>query len=938
MTGEFSTGQWNRVREIYERALELTGADRRAFLDESCAGDEALRARLERLLSAYENNPDFLETPLLLEPSIEEFDLLNQRVGAYRLIRRLGSGGMGVVYLAERDDGYFRMRVAIKIVWPESSVPDLHVRFSNERQILADLDHPNISRLYDGGLTAEGLPYLVMEYVDGERITRYCDQQQLEVTERLRLFRDVCYAVAYAHSRQVIHRDIKPGNILVTAEGVVKLLDFGIARVLEGSQESEAGGSQTGTSLLSFDYASPEQVRGERAGVASDIYSLGVVLYELVARRLPYDLPNRAPLRLVKAITEDQPMPLVDIGPPAITRELNHLLTRAMAKSPDQRHPEALSLLADIDRILDGRSIEQFGIGSTRRRWKAGAVAALLVALVSVSLFLIDRVVDSSGRRLDRYIAAVTAAREQIDQSRHLTVVDTLESVDRDLAGFELGYLRHLKSQPRQFDLPDTEIIDQAALIDSGRNFLTISRNFNQLTRWDLLTGRMIPQSRRYGEGIWNRSAFDNERFLILDSNDDQVIFEDYLAGRSVTCRNPGSKLAGYELWESVHTVDIEGVVRRWEWQTCESQAIFKMASHPDVRYSFSRTGQFAIAMIDASLEVWSLDTASRVFRSSPRSKRLKGALAKVAIDSRGELLTFINPDKSVELHELRTGRMASFSPGAAEIIALLPDPDHRRLVIVHASGRVNLLQLDGGVNGVGAVIDQQIECGGQELTEVALFVGGRYLLAATGGGRLVVHDLLTNLQVTSRRVSETGGRFSIRIDNHSRTLVATSSGSRISFWKIDDLLRERSLLLQSEMRLDTVAVSPRGDWTAAGGLDQKIYLWRADAPDDPPRVLASPQVVLRLAFSPDGSQLVSAGTEPRLRIWETGTGRPVKDLPYPRRHTSPSSHPMAAPSPPAALMVGSGSSRPRRDKLCLSFLTPRRSLLSPSPRGGASS
>ena len=232
--------------------------------------------------------------------------MAGRRFGAYQLVRRVGEGGMAVVFLAVRADGEFRQQVTIKLVRPGLDSGEVLARFRNERQTLAGLDHPNIVKLLDGGSTQEGLPYLVMDYVEGSPIDEYCDSHRLSVEERLHLFATLCEAVHYAHQKRVIHRDLKPSNILVTVEGVPKLLDFGIAKVLEPTAEGPPV-TQTGTRCMTPAYASPEQVRSKSVTCASDIYSLGVVLYELLSGHRPYRLTQHTPAEMERAICEQEP-------------------------------------------------------------------------------------------------------------------------------------------------------------------------------------------------------------------------------------------------------------------------------------------------------------------------------------------------------------------------------------------------------------------------------------------------------------------------------------------------------------------------------------------------------------------------------------------------------------------------------------------------------
>jgi eukaryotic-like serine/threonine-protein kinase len=298
--------RWQQIREVFDRAVPLDSKERATYLDAVCASDSELRHEVESLLfSDREAGTGFLNTPAvdLRQPEHPAATRVGRRIGAYNILEEIGHGGMGEVYRAGRADGQYEKEVAIKLVRGGYDTAAVLDRFRHERQILASLDHPNIARLLDGGTTEEGIPYLVMELIEGIPIDQYCNARDLTVTERLRLFLQVCSAVQYAHQRLVIHRDIKPGNILVTQEGVPKLLDFGIAKILDPL----AGSETTIAGPMTPEYASPEQIRNEPITTATDVYSLGVVLYKLVTGRSPYPAGTRTPHEFARAICELEP-------------------------------------------------------------------------------------------------------------------------------------------------------------------------------------------------------------------------------------------------------------------------------------------------------------------------------------------------------------------------------------------------------------------------------------------------------------------------------------------------------------------------------------------------------------------------------------------------------------------------------------------------------
>lgn len=301
-----NTETWQQLKSLFHAALELGPAERAAFLAAACNGDDKLRNQVEKLLASHDEPGTFLVSPALVNAggisanaqvqSTEAEERAGQRIGPYEIVREMGHGGMGTVFLAIRADDQYQKQVAIKLINRGMDTDLILRRFMMERQILANLEHPNIARLLEGGSTIDGLPYFVMEYVDGQPITEYCDAQRFTTAQRLELFREVCAALHYAHQNLVVHRDIKPSNILVTAGGVPKLLDFGIAKLLSPGWAVETGEATASiVRLMTPEYASPEQFRGLSITTASDVYSLGVVLYELLSGHHPYRLASRHP-------------------------------------------------------------------------------------------------------------------------------------------------------------------------------------------------------------------------------------------------------------------------------------------------------------------------------------------------------------------------------------------------------------------------------------------------------------------------------------------------------------------------------------------------------------------------------------------------------------------------------------------------------------------
>ena len=429
--------RWGRVKEIFAAALERDPSERTTYVDQACAADTELRGEVISLLEAHETAGGFIEQEAAqrigLTSAAPSKDWIGRRLGPYRIVGEAGRGGMSQVFKAVRDDQQYEKQVAIKLLKPGLDTDSLLRRFRAERQILAQLSHPNIAHLLDGGATEDGAPYLVMEYIEGKPIDAYCDDRELGVTERIDLFRSLCSAVHYVHQHLMVHGDLKCGNVLVTDQGVVKLLDFGIAKLLGPATSSREEPRATTFLALTPEYASPEQVRGEPISTSSDVYSLGVLLYRLLCGDLPHKATGSTTWALAQQICE------LDPAPPSVTAveattgygrfantlrgDLDNIVLKALKKTPEERYPSAEQLAEDLRRYLRGFPVAArpdttgYRVRKFAQRHRSAAVAAALFVVA-----LLAGIVTTSWQ-------AHRADVERLRAERHLNDVRELTSV-----------------------------------------------------------------------------------------------------------------------------------------------------------------------------------------------------------------------------------------------------------------------------------------------------------------------------------------------------------------------------------------------------------------------------------------------------------------------------------------------------------------------------
>jgi serine/threonine protein kinase/WD40 repeat protein len=891
MTEELEAERWKKIRKIYEEALELSGAERESYLASSCSGDETLRPQVTRLLQAYENNPEFLETPLLLEVEPPDYHPVEQRLGAYRLVRRLGSGGMGVVYLAERDDGLFSFRVAIKIVWPISPIIDLPERFARERQIVASLNHPNISRLIDGGVTPDGLPFMVLEYIEGERINHYCEQRRLPVETRLRIFREACLAVAHVHQQRIVHRDLKPGNILVTADGRVKLLDFGIARVLESDESrQQVHIERTVSPLLTYHYASPEQIRGERVGAASDIYALGVILYELIEGHLPYELALHSPLQVIRTITEVNPAPVEKGGSPWMSHQLDGLVRRAMSKRVEERYPSVEALTEDLDALLSGReihSVVDVAAGGVRRSPYLVPIFLLaLIILTVVGWQLWRRFAEQ--RSAIRYEKLSGQVRWSLEQGKYLEARQLLQTIESDpelkqRADVELGRLALRVAAP--IILKQAEGVDQSLVVNQGKMLLTTSGNYSNLNLWDIASQRLLKTIERKGQRLWAMTNIEEpyDLNLLLRTGGTALEVEDILSGRVIaTCPSP-AVVTGAVLWKGkVYSIDQKGVLRKWELASCQSEVIVQLPLKKGSIIDFPYNLPLVIRLDASSMTIWNLTSGKRLAKIKENPDQTPPGninLYQISNDLR-HLVLHRFPNR-VEIYNLLNGSLLKMYEEPDTVRKIFIDSLNSHLITIHDNDRIKVRQLL-----TGRVLKAYNL--GEDITDAVMTDDNRWLFAGTVKGVLAVIDLQqdgTSGVIGRRQVHPRPGELHLRMDGLRRRVIVSGGDGTVGIWSLDQLLEPTTITRIPNEEFMSLAISPNGTKMVIATKSNKFHLLNLvtrkleeqvskQAGKADPAALAA--WIYDASFSPDGKMLATGGADNQVVIWDFERRQPV--------------------------------------------------------------
>ena len=887
--------EWRRAKEVFDVAWELEPRARESYLAAACGGEEFVRAEVERMLFELAQNEDFLEEPLLFDAALLPVgEQAGRIVGRYRLVREIGRGGMGAVYLAVRADEVYDQEVAVKLVWPGPDAAGVELRFWQERRILAALNHPNIARLLDGGATEDGQLYLVMEYVAGAPITQYCEEHKLSILDRLKLFRSVCSAVAHAHQHLVIHRDLKPPNILVAEDGVVKLLDFGIAKLLTPEAVDASGPlTRTGLHLLTPEYASPEQVRGDEVTTASDVYSLGVLLYELLTGHRPYQFKSPAFGEIARVICEEEPKrPSADIKPAdqSLSRrlrgDLDQVALKALRKEPEHRYQSPAQLSDDIQRHLDGEPVVarpatlRYRATKYVKRNKAfTAAAAVFLLAMTVGLIValwqlrFSREREREQRR-ELYVARLRQASVDFAAGNMAGYQEALDNCvpkngEEELRGFEWRYLwRRGHRQKLTLHMPDE--FQSASFIPGGR-LMTLGYD-NTIRMWDAETGQEL--------NLWRRASamgplLNLEAGKLLTMEDENTLgILDAQSGKALlTLTDTSSKITTFTRdGGRIFTGHDNGEIKLWDPAT--GRQIDALRGHRGAVTHFiiasDRRGalQTMVTVIDRAMaQLWDLKNRNLISTFSERDIQNLG----YAPDA--EWFWTLVDGKTVIFRDMTTGR----TRGA------ITEPNNVILIAGAQSLRGEQYFITGGKDRTIKLYDlssfrrRAIFAGHTEWVGTFNFSPDGNLLASGSSDRTIrLWDVATQRELALLK-SHTGAVKEVGFSADGKHLISTSADS-VKLWDVAEALTPDSLI-GHRGNVFSVAFSPDGRLLATASEDRTIKIWEVATG----RLLATleghTKQVLCVVFSPDGKLIASSGDDRTARVWDVSGGRLLQTL-----------------------------------------------------------
>jgi WD40 repeat protein/serine/threonine protein kinase len=856
--------RWQRIKDVVADALELSLPARAKFVEQACGEDAELRREVESMVRhSGELIEDFAEDlNSTVSATTDESSRAGERLGAYEIVREIGRGGMGAVYLARRVDGAYDQEVAIKFLKRGTDTDEVLRRFRAERQILARLEHPNIARLLDGGTTLDGLPYFVMEYVPGGRITDFCFAQNLHVTQRIELFLKVCSAVQFAHQNLVVHRDLKPNNILITPEGEPKLLDFGIAKLVAPEAEF-AQMTVTEQQRFTPAYASPEQVRGEPVTTVSDVYALGALLYELFSGRAPHRFASKHPsaTELFRVVVEAEPQRVSTAAQtPDFHRhlrgDLDMILETALRKDPKRRYSGVTGFSEDLRRYLRGmpvrarRDTVRYRASKFIKRHKLGvAVAALVVALLLAGIVT----TTAQRRRAERLQVRAEAGEEA---NRRL-----LYSAQMGLAyeAWESGnverVLQLLEAQRPKSGQPDLRSVEWSLL-------------------WNL-TNQKSKVFHASKSPLYGVAFSPDGRRIVGTDRDGFAHFWNASNGTLEASVKVGAVVGGVAFAPDGHaiaapTADGAALVSS---ETGELTRRFKGHAGATVGVDISPDGRlFGTASADRTAKLWDITSGEELLTLTGHTD----VVSSITFAPQGQSVVTTSWDRTVRVWDRQSGQQLAVLEGHTWwVLAVAFSGDGKLLATGGSDGEIKLWDVERRVEL------STIRAAGNTVTAIEFSSDGKLLCIATVDNMISVRSVATGEFVQSLR-GHADVPYALAVAPGSGLLASAGRDGTVRVWDLRDRAGAKTFEGQTDWAWH-VAYSPDGGVLASASKDGSVTLWEPHTHRQL-LVLPHPLWVNSVAFSPDGRTVGTGSDDGLVRLWNAQSGELIATL---RSHQS---------------------------------------------------
>jgi WD40 repeat protein/serine/threonine protein kinase len=853
-----------RAEELFKAALERDPKKRAEFLKGQCVGDAALRAEVEALLEADARAHGFLEPPTRVGVSQSigrrADTMLERQIGQYRVVRLIGSGGMGTVYEASQE--HPARRVALKVMKPGFATHSALRRFAHEAEILARLRHPGIAQVYEAGTHEDvggSVPYFAMEYISGAKaITDYVHQNHLATRRRLELFTGVCDAVHHGHQRGVIHRDLKPGNIVVDASGQPKIIDFGVARATDADMTIASLHTDVGQLVGTLRYMSPEQCEGDSGeiDIRSDVYGLGVVLYELLTGQLPYDLTTTSPFEIPQVIRDVDARRLSSIDR-SLRGDVETIVLKALEKERQRRYQSVADLARDIRRFLNNEPIDAksdsgwYMFRKTLTRHKAAVAVAcsflVLLTASAVALGILYQTADrdralAEGRaealRRTAYFSSIALAQNAYEAANTTHLVQLLEACPADLRGWEWHYLERLSDtsvktlRGHRGEVTSVAYSPDGSFIASGgRDKVALPDPDNTIRLWDATSGAEI------------QTLKGHDHFVT-----------------SVDFSSDGSRLV---------SGSYDRTVRLWSAESPEALAV--MGGHEDhvLAVAFSPDGRWiASGSADNTIRLWDANTGQQI-------KALRGHEAVVHhLDwlPDGQRIISASWDTTIRLWDIETEQViTTFTGHEGPVSVVAVSADGARIASSGWDNTLRIWDVSGG-NMLRVIRD-----GVESINDVAFSPDGNHLAAATALAVKTWSPATGRLERVW--LGHTANLFCVTYSPDGRTIVSSSRDATLKVWDATQLDNPPTLRGHSDM-VRAVAVAPDDVRVVSAGRDATVRVWDARSGNE--LMVLGEQVgqLEALGLNQTASRIVTGGSGGKVRIWDSATGELIRSLP----------------------------------------------------------